>query len=190
MELFSSLKLFFVFLSVFCCFFQVKSDSKECMEYTVTSVEYSLTHPDNLKQLVQAFFPTDRQTSIIVDVTYIIRRNISIVAEDEIVNPQCSSSDYTLNRILREEEGNESFIGIDANLHYRWAASAVNLFVGPDILEMLSLFVFHVDIAPAILTIEIPSSCSPVDNEIYCNENEVPHVINILNEVTSNVSIS
>lgn len=46
------------------------SDHSKCMEYE--DLEESLFDPENMEELVPAFFPTDLPTSIIVDVTYVL----------------------------------------------------------------------------------------------------------------------
>ena len=152
-----------------------------CMDYE-TLEEYFKGNSENMEQVVEAFFPTDKPISQVVDVTYHIIKNLTVHSANDIEPPYKDLPVY-LDRALRDVEETEE--ANSTTLQFRWVASSITLLVGPELLEVLSLYAFHTAVTNLTLTIEVHPDCY-IDKIDGCsNESEI---IDLLYELTSNVS--
>lgn len=167
-------------------------DCENCrMEYDI--LEDSLHNdPGNMERLVSAFFPTDKPTSIVVDVTYYVGKNLSLISEDEIRHAELDPTGFPpVERVLRDVEEQINLTSPTVKvLQFRWTASSINLLIGPHLLEILSLYAFKTAVAYANLAIEVDPNCYytiPEDvNYHTCNQQS--DIINLFSQLTSNVS--
>ena len=165
----------------------VHCSSSKCMSYE--SLENSLKDdPSNMEKLVQAFFPTDLPTSSVVNVTYFINSSV-IVNEDEIATPAVPGQDApSLHRVLRESQ-EPIALSNSSQMKFRWTATPITLIIGPELLEVLSLYAFQTTVAQVNLTIEVDPRCTiPTDLDSDSCEDK-SDIVALLSELTSNVSL-
>lgn len=147
-----------------------------------------LNTDDNMEKLMLIFFPTNQPTSIVVNVNYIIEINASVIENETLeASPAIDDRQDVIknHRVLREVEGYSYHY---AMLQFRWTLSAINLFVEPNLLQILSLYTFQTDIHSVNLTLVLPNNCdihSIKVNESTCNDKV--DIIEGLNDLTSNV---
>ena len=122
-----------------------------------------------MDSMVSAFFPPNRQASIAAIVYYFFDdQNMSLNAE----NLDNTSYDYA----------------------FRWSASPVFNIMRPELLQYLSLFVYHGDTTTIQLIIdplcEVPPLNSRLLDEQACNGGEsATDAVLLLNQLTTNVSV-
>ena len=151
-----------------------------CMDYETLEFFFK-GNSENMEQVVEAFFPTDKPISQVVDVTYHIKSLIVRSADD--IEPPHKDLPVYLDRALRDVKETEE--ANSTTLQFRWVASSITLLVGPELLKVLSLYAFHTAVTNLTLTVEVHPDCY-IDKIDGCsNESEI---IDLLYELTSNVS--
>ena len=163
----------------------------DCIGDYVSLEKVVLNKTSNVYNLQEAFFPTNRQMSVVVDVQYCFpKANAS------------NNSDYT-NKLAQEYKVMELKDGTWSNatcLKFRWMESPINLYIRPKLLMYLSLFTYHVDVRSTSIYIE-KQFCTALEdtaaqvlnppinnNNLYsvCNTTELHR--DLLNNLTTNVS--
>ena len=149
----------------------VSEDRKGCIS-TFSELEKSLlSRESNLDILKKAFFPVNRQTSIVVDVYYYMPTgNMSMVSSLE---------------------------ALDHDYKFRWTLSSVHVFIRPALLECLSLYIYRpYPIAARLIVDPICSGeeigahnkSKPICNETKYMDTEAGTPVRLLNELTTHVS--
>ena len=145
----------------------VADDKQRCIA-TLSDLEESLLRYSNMDRLAIAFFPTNRQASVAVDVCY------SIITGDENATSN-STCDYK----------------------FRWTKASIHMFIRPSLLESLSLYVHQVDTAVVKLVIDpmcgeeiITKKSDSLCYNSECKSNVAGSPICLLNTFTIHVSCS
>ena len=149
--------------------------------------EELLQRKQNLDSLNEAFFPPNRQLSIVVDVHFYFLPNISSLSEGSTLEDVSIDDQPTLKRF---ELGHYDY-------KFRWAASCVTAFIRPDLLEAFSLYTYF-DFTKTAKVI-IPPICGSqaLDTRIIsadghssqvCSNEAVGRVETLLNRLTTHVS--
>ena len=149
----------------------VSEDLKGCIS-TFSELEKSLlSRESNLDILKEAFFPVNRQTSIVVNVYYYMPTgNMSMVSGLE---------------------------ALDHDYKFRWTLSSVHVFIRPALLECLSLYIYRPYPIAARLIVDpicsgeeigVHNKSNPICNETKYMETEAGTPVRLLNELTTHVS--
>ena len=155
-------------------------------------LESALLHTDdNMERLMPIFFPTNLPTSIAVNINYIIAINASVI-ENETLETSPAIIDTTdvikHHRVLRQVENNDDSYNNATLLQYRWTLSAINLFVEPTLLKILSLFTFKTDVYSVNLKLVLSKNCDIHSIKVgkkVCSDKV--DIIEDLNDLTANV---
>ena len=154
-----------------------------------SAFEISLLTNENLMTLQNAFFPTNKPASIVVDVFYhfvgaesdhgveetILQQNHRILRDVNYINIKSNLESNSLDKVLK----------------FRWMASPINMFCRPDLLKQLSLYAFQAKIGTVHLKLERPCKMDFLDATLLAGTDECMNVSDIyylLNNLTSNVS--
>ena len=159
-----------ILLLVFC---EVNAIEKFNCIKTYQELERSvIERRSNMDSMMSAFFPPNRQTAIAADVYYFFDdRNVSLKAHTGNLN--IASHDYA----------------------FRWSASLVFTLIRPELLQFLSLFVYHGETKTIKIVIdplcEAPLLNSRLVDERACNgEASTSDPVLLLNQLTTHVSPS
>ena len=143
-------------------------NTEKCIK-TYPELERSVIEQQtNMDSMVSAFFPPNRQSAIAADVYYFFDdRNVSLNAG----NLNITSYDYA----------------------FRWSVSLVFTLIRPELLQHLSLFVYHGETRTIKIVIdplcEVPSSSSRLLDEKACKgEASASDPVLLLNQLTTHVS--
>ena len=101
-----------------------------------------LSRVSNIDRLMDAFFPVNRQNTIVVDVYYYYCVN----PKDH--NTKCS------NLELSAPNNAESWENVTEMYKFRWSISFVNTFIHPDLLNRMSLYTFYINPTKARVVID------------------------------------
>ena len=123
----------------------IDSENSSCIE-TFTDLEESLTKwKSNTNRLHNAFFPSNQQVPVAIDL--VVHFSTSL-----------QTTSYKLGNLSKARLDNQT-----ANYKFRWSASAMLLFVPPEMLRPLSLFVYQGTVTTAEVVID--PVCEKVDSE-------------------------
>jgi len=153
--------------------------------------EEFLKRKQNLDSLNEAFFPPNRQLSIVVDMYFYFLPNTSSPSEGSTLEDGSIDDDQPTLEHLELEYYDYKF---------RWAASSVITFIGPDLLQVVSLHTFFDSTRRA--KVIIPPICGSLalDNKHListnghssqrCSNRAIGQAEKLLNRLTTLVSLS
>lgn len=137
-------------------------DQEEAQNYA--AFENMVLTEENIKRLNEAFFPTNRRKSTVVNVTYYLLSNGNNTKDNA------------------------------SKINFRWLASPINLFINPDLLRELSLLSYIINVTNVDLNIETQCTHDELTDLLYKFQSTNETCVNIstpltelLNNFTTNV---
>lgn len=149
-------------------FYEVTAiNNANCIKMYLELEKSVIARQSNMKNMVAAFFPQNRQASIAAEVYYFFG-NVSLSAE----NFDITSYDYA----------------------FRWSASPVFNLIRPELLQYLSLFVYRGETTTIKIVIDplcgVPPCNSRLLDEATCSEGaSSSDPVLLLNQLTIDVSL-
>ena len=168
---------------------EARGGKRNCISNFPELEEELLQRKQNLDSLKEAFFPPNRQLSIVVDVHFYFLPNISSLSEGSTLEDVSIDDQPTLKRF---ELGHYDY-------KFRWAASSVTTFIRPDFLEAFSLYTYFDSTKTAKVIIPPICGSQTLDTRIIsadghssqvCSHKAVGRVETLLNRLTTHVSLS
>ena len=157
-----------------------------------SAFEISLLTNENLMKLQDAFFPTNKPASIVVDVFYQFVEPAESDHEDGKVKEIVFQQDHRILRDVNYINIESSNLQITMKLSSDGLASPINMFCRPQLLKELSLHTFQARISTVHLKLESPCEMDYLGATLLTGTDECTNVSDIyylLNSLTSNVSI-
>ena len=121
------------------------SEESNCIETFIDLEESLIKRKSNINRIHNAFFPINQQVPVAVDLVVHFSSSLQNTSH-ELCNPSTARPDNHTS-----------------DYKFRWFASAMLLFVQPEILRPLSLFVYQGIVSTAEVVID--PLCANVDNE-------------------------
>ena len=200
MKLSDLLRVFYIPLVILSSLYQSCSTDQGMVNCTLLKENYTvleslLLEGSNLINLEDALYPTNHHYSSVVDVYYHFTAGedkIEVYSDDSVM---ITKED---RRILRQASFVEKSTAKKCNnsVKFRWTASSINLYIGPDLLKRLSLWTYQAK--PSRVDIVMKTPCTPeqtrkiiaeVKNTFRgCWNNNMSTLLHQLNDMTANVS--
>jgi hypothetical protein len=157
-----------------------------------TAIENVLLTNENIVELEKAFFPTNRHSSVVVNVNYHLYRDVN---ETQAKVDHMMDNHHQPNDNVAGNCPPMSSINITTKVEifcvrFRWFSSPINLLTRPELLKRLALMTYQASPVAVDLLLKAPCTLEEFVKADYPQCEALYKLVNQLNALTSNVSSS